>query len=150
MCDKAPPVNDVNKGKSHREKNARDRVDFADGIDDVPFGQCPALAFLDSNLHQLKGYIAVKKEKKVTLSYSSEGLVSNKTVVKLLQAGGSVGMASVGADFYGAVSGHSISVFILVVGDFNVEFHFFVHDGCNILQMLLGFKENVKAIGYKF
>jgi hypothetical protein len=68
------------------------------------------------------------------LSYSSEGLVSNKTVVKLLQAGGSVGMASVGADFYGAVSRHSI-VFILVVGYFYVEFHFFVHDGCNILQI---------------
>jgi hypothetical protein len=64
----------------------------------------------------------------------------------LLQAGGSVGMASVGADFYCAVSRHSI-VFILVVGNFNVEFHFFVHDGCYILQIFGVLKKMLKRLG---
>ena len=82
--------------------------------------------------------ITIKKKEKLarpSFSYRSEGLVSNKAIVELFQARGIVGMASIGADFYSAVTSHCI-VFIIVVGCFYVEFHFFVHDSCNILQLV--------------
>lgn len=50
LRDEAPPVDNVDYGECNREKNARNRVDFADWIDDVAFSQRFLFADLSKRL----------------------------------------------------------------------------------------------------